>query len=77
MDDNDSIEIAFTYVQNNKGADLDTLNILIDTGSNCSVFNNREFLLDIHKSEYTLRAYTNSGYQESTERGTLPGFFDV
>lgn len=57
--------------------EYDRLSILIDTGSNCSVFNNRDFLLDIHKSSYTLRVSTNGGHQESTERGTLPGFFDV
>ena len=75
--DGGSIEIAFTYAHDTDCRDHDNLSILIDTGSNCSVFNYKKILLDIYKSPYTLRAYTNDRYQESTEQGTLPGFFDV
>ena len=78
-DDDDSIEIAFTFVQDSHEHEHehDKLSILIDTGSNCSVFNNADFLIDVHDSPHTLRAYTNGGYQESTQQGTLPGFFNV
>ena len=47
-DDEGSIEIAFTYTHDASGLEHDRFSILIDTGSNCSVFNNRDFLLDIH-----------------------------
>ena len=51
--------------------------VLIDSGSTCSVFCNDKFLLGIHDSDTVLHATTNGGSQDSTQRGALPGFFDV
>ena len=78
-DDEDSIDVSFTYAQTNglETSDCDPYSILLDMGSNCSMFNNPDFLTDIHDSESTLRVYTNGSYQESTQKGMLPGFFEV
>ena len=57
--------------------DIDKTSILLDTGSNCSVFNNADFLKNIRKSRSKLVALTNGGEQDSRMKGTLPGFFDV
>ena len=51
--------------------------ILLDTGSTVSVFKNTKMLTDVKDSGTTMRALTNGGYQDSTERGVLPGFFPV
>ena len=51
--------------------------ILIDTGSNISVFNNKELLRNLRDSDHVQRVYTNGGYQDSHKIGLLPGFFDV
>ena len=51
--------------------------ILLDTGSTCSVFHNKKLVTDIRPSNKTLRAYTNGGHQDSKQIATLPGFFDV
>ena len=51
--------------------------ILLDTGSTVSVFNNRKMLTDIKTTPNTMRALTNGGFQDSNMRGILPGFFPV
>ena len=51
--------------------------ILIDSGSTCSVFCDKRFLQNIRDSSTILHATTNGGSQDSTQRGSFPGFFDV
>ena len=51
--------------------------ILIDTGSTCSVFHNKNMLSNVRKSRNKLHGYTNGGHQDSTLVGDLPGFFQV
>ena len=53
------------------------MDILIDTGSTCSVIKNSKMLLNIGDRGKKLRAYTNGGHQDSNEEGDLPGFFKV
>ena len=77
-DDDSSIVISYTYMADKRdGQDVGRHNILIDTGSNCSVFNNIDLLTDVRKSKQRLRAMTNGGSQESEYQGMLPGFFEV
>jgi len=74
----DDVVIGFTHHTMESGrTQVDKDSILLDTGSNCSVFNNAEFLTNIRKSERTLRAFTNGGSQDSTHIGHLNHFFDV
>ena len=51
--------------------------ILIDTGSTCSVFKNEHMLMNIVRSKYIMRAMTNGGHQDSHHVGLFPGFFEV
>ena len=51
--------------------------ILLDTGSNCSIFNCRSMLQGVHCSKTKLCILTNSSYQDSHLVGNLPGFFQV
>jgi len=74
----DDLLIGFTHNTLEGGeTQVDKHSILIDTGSNCSVFNNTEYLTNIRKSNRTLRAFTNGGFQDSTQMGHLDGFFKV
>lgn len=75
--DDESVEISFTYLTNKDRIQPDRNKILIDTGSNCSVFNNIEMLEGVRRSKHKLKAFTNGGSQESEYRGFLPGFFEV
>jgi len=76
--DEDDVVIGFTHHTMERGrTQVDKDSVLLDTGSNCSVFNNAEFLTNIRKSERTLRAFTNGGSQDSTHIGYLDNFFDV
>ena len=79
-DSDDSLVTSLQYVSvaptTSSGRYCDT-DILIDTGSTTSVFNNPKMLLDIQKSNKTLRSYSNGGSQDSNWRGYLPGFFKV
>ena len=75
--DGDTIEISYTYLTDSHRIEPDRNKILIDTGSNCSVFNNMEMLEGVRKSKNKLRAFTNGGSQESEFKGFLPGFFEV
>ena len=72
-----NVEYAFEFCfpQVEQGCDKNA--ILIDTGSTCSVFNNRNMVLNIRKSKRVLRAKTNGGYQDTTHMADLPGFFPV
>ena len=67
----------FEKYDHNDDEDLYYDRILIDTGSTCSVFCNDSYLLDIHNTDTILHAKTNGGHQDSSQRGFLPGFFDV
>ena len=51
--------------------------ILIESGSNCSVFKNPDLLTDIRKSDEPLRAYTNGGHQDSNMKGHYKHFFEI
>jgi len=56
---------------------IDVDSILLDTGSNISVFNNKSLLKNVRDGPHIQRVYTNGGHQDSTHMGHLPGFFDV
>ena len=70
--------IEQTYSQSSSLPDkFSPFHILLDTGSSCSVFKTKSLLRNIHRGKGSIRAFTNGGYQDSFDRGTLPGFFDV
>ena len=73
-DSDDSIVISFTYMADKHGSDNDRDRNFLDTGSNCSVFNNIKMLQSVRKSNLKLRAMTNGECHESQYRGMLPGF---
>ena len=65
-----SVITTFQYLQiiNNKmmkSVKLNKDSVLIDTGSNCSVFNCKKMIVNVKNSDTNLRTYTNSGHQES------------
>ena len=64
-------------VNDTKDRKYNESNILIDTGSTLSVFNNSKMLINIRRSRTRMRAYTNDGYQDSVYKGDFPGFFTV
>jgi len=51
--------------------------ILIDTGSTCSVVRNPNMLLNIKNSKNIMKTVSNGGYQDYKLRGMFPGFFRV
>ena len=51
--------------------------ILLDTGSTCSVFNNKKMLINVKKAGRRLVANTNGGPHVCDMEGELPGFFKV
>ena len=51
--------------------------VLIDTGSTCSVFRNKNYLNNVRASSQTLHAFTNGGHQDSRLIGTLSRFYNV
>lgn len=76
--DSESSSIEFAYGFTQRDIDKqDKLSILLDTGSNCSVFNNPKLLQNIRRSDSALRAFTNGGFQDSFDAGHFPGFFDM
>ena len=72
-EDSDAMDGNFMGAENGYVKD----DVLLDTGSNCSVFNTKKYLCRVVKSKCTLRVYTNGGYQDSNYVGCLPGFFRV
>jgi len=78
-DDDDSVVIGFQHatIKDMPNRQVDHTNILLDTGSNCSVFNNQEYVRNIRHSELLLSAQNNGGELVSTHVGDLPGFFEV
>ena len=74
--DEDSIEFGFSFTQRDMTTP-DFHSVLLDTGSNCSVFNSRKLLTSITKSKTTLRAYTNGGHQDSHYKGLYCNTFEV
>ena len=61
----------------NRNTKEPSLDILLDTGSTCSVFNNNKMLINIRGAKKRLVAKTNGGPQVSNMEGELPGFFTV
>ena len=72
----DSLIIFFNH-HLSQGTSYNEGDILLDTGSTVSVFKDSKMLTDIHETKQTMRALTNGGYQDSTKKGILPGFFPV
>ena len=62
---------------NNKDHNYLSSDILLDSGSSCSVFNNNQLLENIKDSDTTLRYYTNGEHQNSHKKGYFAGFFYV
>ena len=60
---------------NNEDCNYLCSDILLDSGSSCSVFNNDEILENTVDSETTLICYTNDRHQDSYKMGYFPGFF--
>ena len=56
---------------------IDKLSILLDTGSNVSVFNNPKYLNNIRKSNKSFSVHTNGGTFATQKIGDLPNFFPV
>ena len=90
MNDNNSYEelaVKFMFHQNANAHNNNTINnkdckysssdILLDSGSSCSVFNNDEILENIIDSDTTLRCYTNGGHQDSHKKEYFRGFFYI
>ena len=69
--------LSFTFMHQQEINSPPTTSILIDTGSTISVFKNKELLKNVTKSDSSLRAHTNGGFQDSVFQGYLPGFFKV
>ena len=55
---------------------LDT-DLLINTGSTCSVFKNARMLTDVKQRKTVMRTVSNGGHQDSRLTGMFPGFFRV
>ena len=72
-----SFQFMTSTVNFNKGVNYSDTDILLDTGSTTSVFNNKKMLLNVRRSKKTLRAYSNGGCQESNLEGDFPGMFKV
>jgi hypothetical protein len=70
------VQHAFSLAQT-KTSGLDPLWILLDSQSTVSVFKNPDMLRNIRKSEKTLRAITNGGYQDSSLIGDFPNLGEV
>ena len=75
VEDSEDITIGFTHTLHSRTHQKEA--VLLDTGSNCSVFNNRNLLTDIKKSNKVLRAYSNGGYQDSHYVGKYRNVFEV
>ena len=82
--DDDSVIVSFIHAMNeestNQGAEnqhAPSTDILLDTGSTCSVFSNDKMLINIRKAKKKLVAKTNGGPHISDMEGELPGFFTV
>ena len=70
--------MTFQYLQINsnkaiKSRKLNKDRVLIDTGSTCSVYNWKKMIINVKKSEKTLRENTNGGHQDSNLEGELSG----
>ena len=82
--DDDSIIVSFIHAMNSsvtseetKREEKPSTEILLDTGSTCSVFNNRKMLINVRKAKRKLVANTNGGPHVCDMEGELPGFFKV
>ena len=82
--DDDSVIVAFIHAMDSKVESVTaddkkapSMDILLDTGSTCSVFNNEKMLINIRRAKRRLVAKTNGGPHVSDLEGELPGFFTV
>ena len=81
-DSDDSLILSFQFLQDIKkrsvkNGNYKSTDILIDTGSTLSVFNNNRMLLNVRRSKKTMRAYSNGGHQDSNLVGDFPAMFEV
>ena len=80
----DNLSVNFIFHQeaiihniNNEECNFSSSDILLDSGSSCSILNNDEILENIVDSEITLRCHTNGGHHHSHKEGYFPGFLYV
>jgi hypothetical protein len=71
------VQQAFVLAQAKMMPDIDPTWILLDSQSTISVFKNPNMLTNIRKSDRTLRAITNGGYQDSNMVGDFPNLGEV
>lgn len=74
---NEDFEFGFQFMGTKTTNHVDKMSILLDTGSNVSVFNNKQYLTDIRKCDHSFPVHTNGGVFETNEVGDLPHFFPV
>ena len=72
-----SFQFMNSTVNLDKGVSYSDTDILLDTFSTMSVFNNKKMLLNVKRSKKTFRAYSKGGCQESTLEGGVLGIFKV
>ena len=73
----ESVITTFQYLQINnnkavKSGKLSKASVLLDTGSIYSVLSCKKMIVNIQKSDKTLRAFTNVRHQDSNIEGELP-----
>ena len=61
--------LGFNTMSSENTSAIEITSILIDSGSNCSVFKIPDLLTNKRKSDELLRAYTNGGHQDSYMNG--------
>ena len=64
-------------MNNKNNSSLNETSILIDSGSNCSIFKNSDRLANIRNCDELLRVYTKFGYQDSNMKGHYKNSFVV
>ena len=69
----DFLLVSFQFLLGRADTYEDT-DILIDTGSTCSVIESHKMLINIGDRVKKLQAYTNGGRQDSNKEGGLPVF---
>jgi len=70
-------ELGFQFMSATNKQKIDKMSILLDTGSNVSVFNNAKYLTNIRQGEKSFQVHTNGGTFETQKIGDLPQFFPV
>ena len=69
--------LGFNAMNNKNNSSLNETSILIDSGSNCSIFKNSDRLANIRNCDELLRVYTKFGYQDSNMKGHYKNFYKV